>query len=496
MSSSLYSLFDSLTTTDILVSIACLTSASFAFASRQKKPLPPGPPRLPVLGNVLQMPKKEEWITYAEWAKKYGYMAGSPMIILNTWKAVRDLGDNRSANYSNRPHSTWNDLWVLSLSISLAAHRIRRSLVQRYFTGSAALKHRVHQQEEAHILLWNLLTKPSVPLKDHIKQHAASSVLLGSYGYRVSHAHDDLVKEVDKTFEYSTLGPSATSLVVDTFPILQHYPLWMPFSGFRRYADIVAQVFAEVRLGPYNRSRRMIEDGTGKPSFVSTSVEELEADRTSLSVQEAARREELIIDCASVMYGAGVDSTSASMGTFFALMSMSPEVIKRAQAEIDAVTNGERLPTFDDKERLPFVTAIYLEVLRHNTVTPLGIPHQVVKDDMYGEIFLPGGAMIVANMWYIFRDPEVFVDPHAFKPERFLDDKKGQRCREVLNIVWGYGRRACPGRQLAEASLFIAMASVLCCFDLTPSIPDPKLEYTSGFVRKVYFSIIISLSFD
>lgn len=51
------------------------------------------------------------------------------------------------------------------------------------------------------------------------------------------------------------------------------------------------------------------ENGTGKASFVSTSIEELES-QTSLSPREAAEKEELIIDCASVLYGAGVDSVS------------------------------------------------------------------------------------------------------------------------------------------------------------------------------------------
>lgn len=53
-------------------------------------------------------------------------------------------------------------------------------------------------------------------------------------------------------------------------------------------------------------------------------------------------------------------------------MSLHPTVMQRAQEDIDHVTEGERLPTFADRERLPYVNAIILEVLRYNTVTPLG----------------------------------------------------------------------------------------------------------------------------
>jgi cytochrome P450 len=60
------------------------------------------------------------------------------------------------------------------------------------------------------------------------------------------------------------------------------------------------------------------------------------------------------------------------MGTFLVAMLANPEVFRRAQKEVDAATGGERLPTFADKGTLPYVEALFLEVLRTNTVTPLG----------------------------------------------------------------------------------------------------------------------------
>jgi cytochrome P450 len=53
-------------------------------------------------------------------------------------------------------------------------------------------------------------------------------------------------------------------------------------------------------------------------------------------------------------------------------MSLNPAILKRAQAELDSITDRERLPSFDDKDRLPYMHAVILEVLRYNTVTPLG----------------------------------------------------------------------------------------------------------------------------
>ncbi|KAF5328088.1 hypothetical protein D9619_013663 [Psilocybe cf. subviscida] len=167
-------------------------------------PHPPGPRPLPFIGNMLQIPQKDEWPIYEAWAKKYGditylTMLGTPMIVLNSLKVARELMDERASIYLNRPLMAMKELcdldWVLTY-ISGEGQRIRRTTVQRYFSGPASVKHRFHQQEESRVLLVNLLRLPD-KLDDHIKQHTSSSILLGTYGYRVSGA-DDPVETVTR----------------------------------------------------------------------------------------------------------------------------------------------------------------------------------------------------------------------------------------------------------------------------------------------------------
>ncbi|GJJ08930.1 hypothetical protein Clacol_003150 [Clathrus columnatus] len=481
---------------------------------RSKGPLPPGPMALPLLGNLLQMPRSEEWNTYAEWAKKYEsshettagditYLTlfGNPMIILNSLKVVRELMNERSANYSNRPYSVMNELcgltWILT-NADGEAHRVRRSIVQRYFSGLAAVKHRSHQQDEARVLANNLLKSPEL-IELHLKGHAASSILLGAYGFRVEGAKDRLVQQMDETSEHASRFPGFASFLLEKVPAMRNYPRWMPFSGFRAYGDLVTRIFQAIRADPYERTMKLTAAGKATPSFVSTSLDDLAAE-TSLSDKEREERVELIKDCACVMYGAGTESSTATMGTFCMMLALHPEILKRAQEELDKATGGERLPTFDDERDLPYIDALFWETLRYNTVTPLGLPHRVVNDDYYEGTLIPAGTTIVGNMWYaslsftdlilklvrlIFRDPTVFTNPDQFTPERFLGEK-GKQCRDVLTLVWGMGRRACPGRQLAEASLFITMATIASCFDITPKSTNsfPQLEFSSGFVRR------------
>lgn len=68
-----------------------------------------------------------------------------------------------------------------------------------------------------------------------------------------------------------------------------------------------------------------------------------------------------------------------------------PEIQKRAQAEIDTITGGQRLPDYKDYDALPFIQAIVREAARWNPVSPLGIPHVCSEDDVYNGYYIPKG---------------------------------------------------------------------------------------------------------
>jgi len=81
-------------------------------------------------------------------------------------------------------------------------------------------------------------------------------------------------------------------------------------------------------------------------------------------------------------------------------MALHPEIQKKAQADIEKVAPN-RLPTFDDYDSLPYIKAIIKEILRWGTVAPLGLPHRVMEDDVYEGYFIPKGATVISNIWYM-----------------------------------------------------------------------------------------------
>lgn len=144
-----------------------------------------------------------------------------------------------------------------------------------------------------------------------------------------------------------------------------------------------------------------------------------------------------------------------------------PEVQRRAQAELDSVVGRGRLPTFADAPHLSYVCAIVREVLRWRPVAPAGIPHAVIKDDWYEGMFIPKGTVCIANIWHCNHDRAVFgEDADEFRPERHLNEK-GElssgpvETNKAGNVTFGFGRRICVGKDLANDSLFIDISRML-----------------------------------
>lgn len=155
------------------------------------------------------------------------------------------------------------------------------------------------------------------------------------------------------------------------------------------------------------------------------------------------------------------------MAWFSLAMLAYPEAQARAQAELDAVVGRTRLPSFADYPHLPYIRATVKEALRWRPVDPVGLPHRSIEDDWYEGMFIPKGTVCIANVWHLNRDPEIYGEDAAhFNPARHLDADGNiipgpPDTKEESHFTYGFGRRLCVGRHVANNSLFIDIAILL-----------------------------------
>ncbi|KAK0199221.1 cytochrome P450 [Desarmillaria ectypa] len=251
----------------------------------------------------------------------------------------------------------------------------------------------------------------------------------------------------------------------------------MPGVGFKIQAREWKRNVQDIANEPFEWVKEQVAKGIAESSFMSSHLE--------------GGEDENVIKCAAItMYAAGFDTTVITTRVFLKMMASFPEVQVRIQAEIDSVMRGDRLPTLADrdKELLLYTIAMLYEVLRWHLPLTIG-SRSTLEDDTYGGYFIPEGSIVAFNSWQMCHDSELYPDPEVFDPTRFLSSSPQL---DLLELVFGFGRRVCPGRFLAEASVFLAMARVLAVFDIgdavgvddVPLKPHP-LQLT-GIARREY----------
>ncbi|KAI0338581.1 cytochrome P450 [Trametopsis cervina] len=470
-----------------------------AIKSRRRSPYPPGPPGLPIVGNVHQLPQEFQERTFSEWGRQYGDIVfirifGKPAIVLNSVEVARDLLEKRGAVYSDRPPLIMlNEMmgWDCVVTHFPYGERFRkhRKWIQAGFQEKNALEGYRHiQHREACTLLLGLIDNPA-EYESHIKRFPAAVLTEVAYGHRVTGLDDKLIALAEKagaeTVRAGSPGSNPVGTLVEFFPILKYYPLWLPGSGFKIRTNEIRDHVRRMMDIPYEMVKNRFSTGKAIPCFTASLLEDHLANNTLCEAEETD-----IKGAAGVIYAAGTDTSISVMNTFMLAMTRHPEVFKKAQQEIDRVVGEDRLPDFDDRASLSYLECIFMEVLRYACPAPLGIPHAVSRDDIYRGYQIPKGTMVIQNIWGMMRDPQLYPDPHRFLPERFEGlDKAQLDAIDPRHAVFGFGRRRCPGEQLASTSVYLMMSYVVATMDIA-RVRDqngneivPSGEFHSGFVQ-------------
>ncbi|PIL22693.1 cytochrome P450 [Ganoderma sinense ZZ0214-1] len=449
------------------------------------RPLPPGPRGLPILGNLFDLPKASPWVGYREMSKKYGNLVclqvlGRSILLIHDPKIASDLLEKRSVVNSSRALSTAVEMagWAWSMAFMPYGQwwRRHRRVFWQYFHPGAIFEYQGVLEQGAYRLLSRLLTTPE-NFEEHLRYALGTSICKAAHGLDIAEKDDQRMEIFERALKsVDVLIEGAT--VLEYMPFLTAIPTWLPGTGFlrrlaedRKYAHMLREL-------PWTQAKEMATNGTSSNSMASAILEKI----SRLDPASVLEEEGIAMSATGMAYAAGLDTQYAALQSLFPALSLHPEVQRKARAELDSVVGPNRLPTFADRDALPYVGAIVKELLRWHCVVPLGIAHCSIADDEYGGYFIPEGTTILVNSWAITHDPERYPEPDMFMPERFL--KEGKLDTDAIDpagVVFGFGRRyvilylmcaICPGRYFADATFFIFVACVLHVFDITPPLDE------------------------
>ncbi|QYT01221.1 Cytochrome P450 oxidoreductase OrdA-like protein [Trichoderma simmonsii] len=457
--------------------------------------LPPGPKGLPILGNILDLPPPEipEFQHWLKFKDLYGPISsitalGQTLVIIHDRQVASDIMNKMSLKTSNRPTQVFAfELCGFQKFTSGrqydADFRLQRKFMhQQAGTKTITAQFNGVQDVESRRLLKRAMDDPKNLIK-HFRTEAAAIILKTVYGYSIEqHAVDPLTKLIETMMTNLSQALNPSPRLVDMIPALKHLPDWFPGTAFKKTAREWNKVNHEAANIPYSFVKRQMANGTNRPSFVSGLIERYSTKTGILDNDD----EDAIKWTAGILYGAGSDTTVAVLTAFILAMTLFPEVQKRAQEEIDNLigTSPTRLPQFDDRERLKYTSAILKEAFRWFTIVPITTTHATAEDFTYNGYRIPKGALLLPSVWWMHHDPQTYPDPFRFSPERFLEPRN----EPDLSELFGYGRRICPGRYMADDSIFITMVRLLATFNISKAVDEqgvpmePRVEQLPGLV--------------
>jgi cytochrome P450 len=203
---------------------------------------------------------------------------------------------------------------------------------------------------------------------------------------------------------------------------------WARFTRLRDEAD--ALIFELI-----DERRR---EQTERDDVLSMLLAARHEDGSPMSAQEL--RDELM-----TLLVAGHETTASELAWAFERLARESAVVARLVDEIDR----------DDGDA--YLTATVQETLRRRPVLPNAAPRLVMQPVEIGGWEYPTGVCVIANSYLVQHDPEIYEEPYAFRPERFLDEAPGT----YTWIPFGGGRRRCLGASFAMLEMKLVLRSVL-----------------------------------
>ncbi|KAF9462350.1 cytochrome P450 [Collybia nuda] len=464
--------------------------------------LPPGPKQIPILGNITDFAHKELWLTVTNWARKYGDVCylrvfGWNMVFLSSVEAADDLLEKRGAIYSDRPtllmcgELCGVDHMLPFLKYNDTFKRQRRYTRQTLGARNIPAYHPMIRVETSSFLS-AIVNDPSDYL-NHIRKYAGGLTLSVVYGYRIKNNRDQSLVIAEECLDILANEVVTGSGIwpVDILPFLLYLPSWLPGAGFKRKAAAWKKKMVQFTELPFASAKAAAREGSILPSFCSRLLGDGDID----PILEADVKQ-----ASNSMYAASADTTVSSISQFLLAMTLYPGVMKKAQEEIDRVVGSDRLPDFTDREALPYLEAVMSEMWRWGSPVPLNLPHCLSQDDIYRNMLIPKGSIVIVNIWSILNDETLFPNPEIFDPDRFAPDidPTTRARRDPRKYVFGFGRRRCPGADLVESSVWLLLASMIATLDIQKVVDDnekviePVVRYSNSTFRvpdKFRFSI-------
>ncbi|KAJ0508670.1 putative cytochrome P450 [Helianthus annuus] len=427
--------------------------------TKTEKNLPPGPPKLPIIGNIHLLDKQRPHRKLTNLARIYGpimhlQLGQVSTVVISSPQLAREVLKIQDINFADRPATTtakiffyegsnigwapygnyWRQLKKFATLELLSAKKVRSffyiredelTRVSKFLESSSGSP--INFREMTRQIVNNIVSRAT--LGDVCKDR---KILLENVYFML---------KTFSSFNMSNYYPRLNFLNV----ISGKKAEWLKMH--KEIDLILEKIIEEHRSRPRNPDdHEDIVDILLRVKDTGASFDEpLTNDRVKAIILE--------------MLTAGTSSSSMTIEWAFCEMMKNPEIMRKAQSEVRDVVKGDSI-TEADIQSMDYMKLVVKETMRLHCV-PILLPRQNPEKCIVDGYDIPANTRILINAWACATDPDTWENPHGFIPERFENSSIGFSGTDFEFLPFGAGRRMCPGMNFGLGTVEYVIATLL-----------------------------------
>ncbi|KAI6195049.1 hypothetical protein M3Y96_01189800 [Aphelenchoides besseyi] len=465
-------------------------------------------PYKPIMGNLIELEKTERYeYRFVEWGKKYGkiftwWLGETPIVTVVDYKLAVEMFVKDGDTYASRIGGgklqrslRGNEMSGIFFAEGENTNRkveqlelrtiVERSTVLRNF-GLGRNEMELRILDEVYYLVETVESslESTIDLNnndcktltnDHTNGHISNGLAHFDDGYRYTDGHEEEFKllksmatKVISTFSEVIMGMAMFNDTLAT--LIQPFmtkKMRQPFDEVFDFLDKnIEKHVANLHVDVDSEAQNFVE------AFV------IEKMRLEVAGDDRAKYYTLkqLRNVCFDLWIAGQESSSSAITWCVAYLIKNPEVQRRLHDELDAKIGSDRWIKVADRTALVYTNAVILETLRSCNLLTNGNLRRTNRDVVVEGYRIPKNTCCYCQFATIHSDPDVFPEPRAFKPERFIDLETGQLKRIEESLPFALGKRVCLGESLARLELFLFVANIFNRFEFSAGKNPPTLR--------------------
>ncbi|CAI0388185.1 unnamed protein product [Linum tenue] len=471
----------------IITLLLKLKSSSSSSSTTAKKNIP-GPRRFPIIGNLHQLVSALPHQRLCDLAREHGpdvmhlRLGEVPHVVVSSSRAAREVMKTHDAVFASRPSLLAAEMMTYAGSDLVFTRygesykRLRKICVVEVLGAGRVRYFRPVREEEVADLVRKFSRRAARGEAVDVSREMfwlSSRITCRTVLGKARELDDGFLRMVESVSEVM-----AGFKVSDLFPSLKFLPAVTGYKAQltrmrREMESMLDEIIDE------HKERRAEGGGGGNEEDLVDVLLNLQASGSTDFSLTMDNIKAVTVE----VFIAGVETSATTIDWTMAEMMKDERVLRKAQEEVRQVYRGKTNVDESSLHELKYLDLVIKESLRLHPPLPLLFPRESqAKVEVCG-YEIPAKTKVIVNCWAIGRDPQYWIEPTKFYPERFVDSTIDYKGNNFEFIPFGAGRRMCPGMLYATAVVKLTLANLLYHFDwkLVDGMDAENLDMTEAF---------------